>query len=314
MLEHKLRDISADNGICISAEILYRRYNSDKYADKVHSMVDQFKDARKIFLASNKNFYDICLYDFGADSSKIKSLLEERGFSVALQSECSAELAAASKLQVFSDSENFKIDAFRILNIPFISPIQPYGFDATEKFLQSIIEALKSCESKYSDSPKKNNNSDNLSILPSSEEIEVFSSLLEKLRNCLFGFIISEHDDVNLFEKGNKLPAAYAISFIRSCGLEFVFFIKNKGKAKVDMLSIEQLFPDSKKVLYNNLEELKSLIAEEQNLKFIYSDIRDDFRIFSLGKIPFSRNILEPGYLGAIETLRRFSELRELSL
>ncbi|GAF76725.1 unnamed protein product, partial [marine sediment metagenome] len=47
----------------------------------------------------------------------------------------------------------------------------------------------------------------------------------------------------------------------------------------------------------------------DRALRLVYSDLRNDSRVASAGKNPFSARLFEPGYAGALETWRRLLEL-----
>ena len=71
---------------------------------------------------------------------------------------------------------------------------------------------------------------------------------------------------------------------------------------------LEKHPPETK--FFKDRAELGALLSREKS-RLVYSEVRGDARLLRLGKTPVPPSVCEPGYSGAVETLRRLAELCE---
>ena len=64
-------------------------------------------------------------------------------------------------------------------------------------------------------------------------------------------------------------------------------------------------------VFFDSPASLLKVLSGDRGLRLVYSDIPLDPRLAAAGKSAFSVAVCEPGYEGAVETLRRFAQLCE---
>ena len=62
---------------------------------------------------------------------------------------------------------------------------------------------------------------------------------------------------------------------------------------------------------FDSPASLLKVLSGDRALRLVYSDIPLDPRLAAAGKSAFSVALCEPGYEGAVETLRRFAQLCE---
>ena len=141
------------------------------------------------------------------------------------------------------------------------------------------------------------------------EIIGVMGSFSAFFKEKKFYFVILGQD-LEIFHNKAVFPAAIAIDFLSSCGFDVEILVSDSRKQ--DHFAIEKLTDGVNVRFCESTMDAIAILQSDSEKNYVYSDLRDDFRIMDMGKIPFSAAIIEPGYAGAAETLRRLAELSKI--
>ena len=299
--EDMCSNLSAETGMLLTLEAMRAEGCTHKASNEhinVAMMMEKYSEARKEYVSSGQKDFDVCLIDYGADSAPLKEFLEGRGLSVVVQEDFLVDAPASAAVQLCGDPDNYKSIAFRADSVPMVAEKYPYGFSQSKGWLADIKKKLAAA------GVKKDFNDE-----PSAEETAAFSRRLEKAKNIRFAFAGSEKELKSLNERKLCWPASQAADFLLSCGIRPVLFYEEFPGSAEKMSGLAKKFDA---VCCRPGELYAEMI--KKNIDLIYSDIRNDSRILRLGKHSFSSAMIEPGYAGAAETLRRFADMLEMPL
>ena len=269
---------------------------------KINLLTEKLKEAAK--MKNNDGgaaHYDVCLVDFGCFAGECRNLLEKKGISAVCQSAYSSAEPVYADIQVLFNSSSIKKEAFRRAGMKTADTCcLPFGFKNTEKWLSDIYKSF-SAEKRSRLKP------------PQPEYAEKAKKLSEMLSGCGAAFVADADELKFLLSENPDYPASLAYSFFVQANIPVSVFVniscaKDRNSRNVP----EELLCRMANVnflCFGSLEELNEMLSSADNIRIAYSDIRDDSRLRNIGKKPFSSDILEAGYDGAAETLRRIAEL-----
>lgn len=198
---------------------------------------------------------------------------------------------------------------FRKIDLPTISPDQPYGFKLTTNWINQVCTYLQI-------NPKKNKEwSSKYSTLE--KKYKELNREAEKL--CL-GIIISEEDVKRTIHPDYSKVSKITIIEQNQPSIPLINFFEDMGfKLKIMIVSSKDKYFDIKEKIENSLNKKENCaisyckdidILEEwlnkKEIDAIYSDFIFDKRITGKGKNRLSNDVyFEMGYEGAIRTLER---------
>ncbi len=246
------------------------------------------------------------LIGFGHDVGAVEALLAAGGFQPAGPGSFYGK-AASSALNVLSDEALYMGPAFGAAGLRWLHAPPPYGFAATRKWLGCVAGALG----------RKGGPAG-----PSAAQLSAAAELRRRARGYAAGLGVWRGEEELLegrrvkaalallseggfgaglfvFTRGEKLSPAERAGALR----EFRRLARARGKA-ADGRGPFVKFADSP-------AGLRAAAAGAGKLRLFYSDLRNDERVRAAGLTPFSANIFQPGYDGALETWRRMIELCE---
>ena len=293
--------LSAETGMLLTLEETRVEGCTHKASSEhinIEMMLEKYRVARKEYVSSGREDFDVCLLDYGADSLILKEFLEGRGLSVIVQEDFLVDAPASAAVQLCGDPDNYKSIAFRVAGVPFVAEKYPYGFAQTREWLEDIKIKLEAAGIKKE-----------LETGPSAAETAAFNLWLEKTKKIHFAFAGGKKELESLGVRKLCWPASQMADFLLSCGIRPVLFYEESPDSTDKMEDMPEKFDT---VCCRPGEIPTEMI--KNNMDFIYSDIRNDSRIMHLGKHSFSSAVLEPGYAGAAETLRRFADILEMPL
>lgn len=295
-VDNIVKKAEQDNSAKIICEDIHNVY--DNSAEKLNIQSGLFYERLKN--SARKKDFDVCLVDFSTYSDTVRQMLEEKGIRTIVQSEFASDEPAAAALQVLFNKHTLKNEVFQHLNYDFISPERPFGFKNTKKWLQTVACRLK----------EHGISSVNSNLDPNPDEKSEENFLQEKLAGIPFAFILTEEDLPLFLTENQNYPASSVFSFLRQTKMNVHLLIKKDDSG----CAVKSSFDEAKALFFSDNRELQNLIYEIKDLKLIYSDFRDDSRILDMGKSPVSLKVLQAGYIGAIETLKRLAELSYIEL
>lgn len=288
-----------------------KKYDVSIGVENIHGVMDPEEKeypeklclyAKAISKWADKPECHVCLTGFQPFSAVLEKMLEEKGIEAKSQGTFdSVTEFVNSALYVFYYSgtltERFILNQGR----KTLSGIRPFGLEGTKNWLKRISESLRENGIK---TKKKQ-----YDIEPSDYLISHWEELNRMLEGTRIAFIITGKDADDILKNGQDFPAINMISFLNQTSMEMVFLVKDVSNPPLRLFSKFNLkkhsfFP------FESENEILNILENIPNLKMVYSDLRDDERIVCAGKIPFSSDLLEPGYEGAVETLRRIAELQ----
>lgn len=290
-LEEMVSGISARTGARISVENVYRtgEGEAERDAGRLAAMVRELRRGRG-------PVSDVCLVDYGAGAGELARLLSERGVTSSVLGTVLSGEAARARLRLLADPGSMKARAFTAAGLRWIAPPLPYGFSAADAWLRAAGKALG----------RK---------LPgaSSAEKREAAALKKSLARVRAGFIVGEEDLERLACGDKDFPAALTLPFLSWAGLGVTLFVKTGGRRPALPGPLAALLePCRPRVeVFSGRAGLYRALGRSRETRLVYSDIRADSRLTDAGKSPFSLALLEYGYAGAVETLRRMSELAE---
>ncbi|PKM97532.1 MAG: hypothetical protein CVU79_07795 [Elusimicrobia bacterium HGW-Elusimicrobia-3] len=289
-LEQAVKDVSAATGTEISLEDVHGFDAEDEERDAKRLAVM----VRTLRRAAGKPAYDACLVDFGPGAGALSDYLGRHGVTTRAQHANFTPEAARARLRVLADASSIKAAAFTAAGKKWIAPPLPYGFAAADAWRRSVGASLGK-------------------ELPgaTAEEKKAAAALLRELKPVYAGFILEEADLKRLAAADSDFPAALALPLLAWAGVGVHLLVKTAGrKPQLPPALLRLLKPCRPKVdTFTDQAGLYRALSRAAATRLVYSDIRADARLTAVGKSPFSCALLEYGYAGAVETLRRLAEL-----
>ncbi|MCX5791615.1 MAG: hypothetical protein NTY45_05260 [Elusimicrobia bacterium] len=282
------------------AKVVLENYNSfSEYAPaKVAVRIAHM--AGKLSRGSRRKTHDVHLVDDGMAGEKLAGLLICAGLSVARPGKDFYAAARSARLQVLSGPDTVLGPAFDKASMKWLLPPSPYGFAGTDAWLAAIAGALGRKKIKTGPAPAL---------------VKEAAVLWRRSRKYAVGFVL-EAEDIKFMGGETALTMAPVLPVLGEAGFRVRLFIKGEGLSKTAAAGFSKLkaaVPGCALSVkfFNTMDELAVLLRTDSALKLVYSDIRMDPRVVAAGKNSFSAALLEPGYLGAVETWRRLLELCE---
>ncbi|MDT8285601.1 MAG: AAA family ATPase [Elusimicrobiales bacterium] len=247
---------------------------------------------------------DLNLVNFASGKAlPLIDLLVSLGLSVAPPERDFYGDIAAARLQVLAYPDPVLTTAFDELKIKWISPPAPYGLAATESWLRAIFV-------KVGRKPPR------VGIGPSAADTARHSDLKKSLTRFAAGFIASP-DEIPTLEGTWAVSGVPMFSFMREAGMPVRLFSYAPDRAaKALAVKEAELLAGRTGVKprlssFDSPAALRRALAADRALRIVYSDIPGDKRLAAAGKTDFSSSMCEPGYEGALETMRRLLNLCE---
>jgi len=288
----------------LGVEVLLDNFNSfyAETPEKVRAR-SAFVARRLTALKRVKPSVDLNLINFSGSREPLTALLLSRGLTMMPYEKDFYRDIASARLQVLSAPDPVLTTAFDKLGIKWVSPTAPYGLGATEAWLRALFAALGR------KAPKEG-------FGPSKKDLADYSAQAKRLSRCAAGFVASPKEFGTL-ESSWAVSGMPLISFLKEAGLAIRLFAyapdataKAFARTEAGLLGAKTgTLP--KLVFFDSPVSLTKVLAGDRALRLVYSDIPLDPRIAAAGKNVFSVAICEPGYSGAVETLRRFAQLCE---
>jgi len=250
--------------------------------------------ARKIKAAGKpRRRFDLNMVDFGTSRAPLSDLLVCAGFSIAPQDGDFYADIVSSKLQLLPSPDPIMRAAFDKLGLKWISPPAPYGMAATKVWLNAVLEAVGK-RTRF-DSP------------PSTA---LYAGLSKKAAGFRAGFVV-EAGELSMLDGGESMHGVPVLSFLAEAGFRLgLLAYAPSPAAKVKAQSGFKTLPPAVRCaagldFFDSPAGLYKKLAGDRTMRLLYSDMPMDSRAAAAGKTPFSSALFEPGYEGAVETLRR---------
>ncbi|MDP2865383.1 MAG: nitrogenase component 1, partial [Elusimicrobiota bacterium] len=172
--------------------------------------------ARKLKAAgAKKASKDINLVGFGRHREALASLLSERGLSVRTPGPDFYGDILGSRLQVLSEPDAERIEAFDSSSVKWVSPEAPYGFGRTRAWIKSLFSALGSAPGADPGSGKA-----------LSAEMKKLSAEAAEFR---VGFVVPQ-GEIGLLEGSSATSMVPVIPFLCEAGFAIKLFVYAPGK------------------------------------------------------------------------------------
>ncbi len=288
----------------LGVEVLRENFNSfyTETPEKVQAR-SAFVVRRLSALKRVKPSRDVNLINFGSSREPLTDLLASKGLSVkSWDTEFYKDIASA-RLQVLSSADPVLTGAFDKLGIKWTAPGAPYGFAATKAWLRALFTALGR------KSPAEG-------FGPSKKEAAAHSALAKRLSRFAAGFVASPKE-FGMLEGSWAVSGVPLVSFLAEAGLAVRLFVHTADPALKALARTEAVALAArtgikfKLVFFDSPGGLLKALSGDRALRLAYSDIPLDPRLSAAGKSAFSVAVCEPGYEGALETLRRLAQLCE---
>ncbi|MDP2866625.1 MAG: nitrogenase component 1, partial [Elusimicrobiota bacterium] len=304
----------------LGVEVLRENFNSfyTETPEKVRAR-SAFVARRLAALGRVKPSLDVNLINFGGSLDPLSALLASRGLSLgSLEGDFYGDIASA-RLQVLSSADPVLTGAFDKLGIKWAAPGAPYGFAATKAWLRALFAALGR------KSPPEG-------FGPSKKESAAHAALARRLSRFAAGFVAAP-EEFGMLEGSWSVSGVPLVSFLAEAGLAlrlFAYLSPDNGIKKEPYCPSDPPAPAAKALarteaaalaartgtkprlaFFDSPASLLKALSGDRALRLVYSDIPLDPRLSASGKNPFSVAVCEPGYEGAVETLRRLAQLCE---
>lgn len=189
---------------------------------------------------------------------------------------------------------------FRRLDIPTIMPRAPYGFAATERWLEQVANHF---------------DVDVDSQDGFAREIEARRRALEPLRReaqaYRVGMVLAPADIEALLRPSCFFYAIPIVSLLEEMGFGIEFLVARADEPRVARAKLEGLLDDPSRheiSFVSSLRETRQWL-QETSARCIYSDVRYDRRLLQSGKAGFSLFLFEMGLGGFTRSLSRLLNL-----
>ncbi|MDD5209762.1 MAG: AAA family ATPase [Elusimicrobiales bacterium] len=286
----------------LGVEVLRENFNSfyTQTPEKVRAR-SAFVARRLKALGRVKPAQDVNLINFGSSREPLTALLAAKGLAVKDWDTEFYKDIASSRLQVLSSADPVLTGAFDKLKIKWVAPAAPYGFVATNSWLRTLFAALGR------KSPPEG-------FGPSEKESAAHAAAAKKLSRFAAGFVASP-GEFGMLEGTWAVSGVPLISFLSEAGLALRLFVHAAGPevkalAKTEAAALAAKTGTKPRLaFFDSPGALLKTLADDRALRLVYSDIPLDPRLSAAGKNSFSVAVCEPGYEGALETLRRLAQL-----
>lgn len=287
----------------LGVEVLRENFNSfsAETPEKVRARA-AFVARRLFALRKTKPSVDVNLVNFSDSQGPLSSLLASRGLTLLPYKKDFYGDIAAARLQVLSSADPVLTAAFDKLGVKWVAPGAPYGFTATKAWLKEVFAALgKSPAGGFG---------------PSKKEAAAFAAAAKRLSRFAAGFVVSPAE-IRMLESSWSVSGVPLVSFLGETGLSIRLFAyapaaEEKALAKAEAAALAARTGTKPRLaFFDSPASLLKVLSGDRDLRLVYSDIPLDPRLAAAGKSAFSVAACEPGYEGALETLRRFAQLCE---
>jgi nitrogenase iron protein NifH len=243
---------------------------------------------------------DVNLIGFGESAERLTALLAEMGISAGEPGSDFYGAARASRLQVLSTPDSVLGPAFDKAKMKWLLPPPPYGFAGAAAWLAAVAGALGRKKAVTG---------------PSAAQKEAALQLWRRSRGYAVGFILAA-EEINLLSGSSALRMVPVLPVLVEAGFGIRLFVSGESfykKTAADISALKAALPEMRLSVkfFETKKELAALLRGDPVLRLVYSDVRNDPRVVSAGKNPFSAALFEPGYEGALESRRRLAELCE---
>jgi hypothetical protein len=236
---------------------------------------------------------------FGASRAPLLDLLISAGLSVTPQGGDLYGDIASAKLQLLASPDPVLTSAFGLLGLKWSSPRAPYGPAATAAWLGAVLKAVG----------KK------AGPLPMTWRA-AYLRLSKKAEGFRIGFVCGA-DEIPELDGGELARGVPLLSFLAEAGFKIGFLVHSPSPAaREQAASGLKALPSAVKRAagldyFDSPDGLHGKLVRDRTMRLLYSDMPMDPRAGAAGKASFSTALFEPGFEGAVETLRRLLALCE---
>ena len=288
----------------LGVEVLRENFNSFSAGTPEKIRARSAFVARRLFaLRKTKPSVDVNLINFADSQGPLTALLVSRGLTLMQYKKDFYGDIAAARLQVLTSPDPVLTAAFDKLGVKWVSPGAPYGFAATKNWVKAVFAALGR------KSPPEG-------FGPSKKEAAAQAAAARRLSRFAAGFVVSP-DEIRMLESSWSVSGVPLVSFLGESGLAIRLFAyapaaEAKALAKTEAAALAAKTGTKPRLaFFDSPASLLKVLSGDRALRLVYSDIPLDPRLAAAGKSAFSVALCEPGYEGAVETLRRFAQLCE---
>ncbi len=275
----------------------YEEYSESRAAARSALILRGLERGRK---AGAKPRFDAALYGYGRLAAPLCGLLAQAGVGAAPETEDFYGPLLAAKLLVLRGRDEALCPALDKAGIPWTVPPAPYGFAGTKAWAAAVFKALGRRLP--------------AAALPSREQASRAGSLRRLAGKYRIGLVTPAAEIEGITE--GRLAEGLGLAAESGFGFDLLVYLEGKAGRPAALRAAAAL---GKAFRAGNLRtrffsapgELERLLAARGGPDLVYSDLRRDPRALAAGKNSFSSLIFEPGYEGALESVRRLLELCE---
>ena len=298
-----VRRTEKETGVKIAVEHFNSFYEHSPAKAALRSAFMASKLAKAAAGRGGKKKYDVNLVNWGpVPAAALRELLAAQGLVPAPAGGDFYMTAASARLQVIAGPDSVLGPAFAKARMEWTAPAAPYGLAGTSGWLTALTAAL---------GRKK-------PAGPGPALRKEYQRLSAQLRRYAAAFILSP-GELSMLGGGTALKTVPVLAALAEAGLKVRLLISGEAGREVTrhtaklIKNLKAATPGLRvsAAAFGKPEELSALLRSGKELRLVYSDIRMDPRVTGAGKTPFSAALFEPGYDGAVETLRRLLELCE---
>lgn len=294
-----VKDLAAAVG---GAEMLTNIYNDffeaspDKVTARARFMAGRLK------AAAGRPSKDVNLTGFGSWTGEIAALLSQRGVSAVVPCGDFYRDAAAARLQVLAEPDPILRPAFDAAGNKWLLPVAaPYGFAGTRAWLGEVFSSLKRKPAGLGPTPAL------------SKEMEELS---RQAREFTVAFVLATEGEAEYLKGSEATSGLPLLPFLLEAGFSVRLLVFAQGPAE-KKTALSKLTPLRREAgrgklkidFFSNPAELSGLLVCDGATRLVYSDITRDRRVAEAGRQVLHPSVFEPGYEGAVETVRRLLEL-----
>lgn len=282
-------------------KILRDRFNSFYTGNPVKIKARaEYAAARIKALGKAKPRYDVNFCGFGSALGPLQDLLEAAGISCAPPDGEYYGNIAASRLQLLAEPDPVLAGALEATGRKWICPAAPYGVAATRTWLARVAKAVGR----------------RAGSLPALSRAA--SAQWRALSRSAGGFsvlFVCEASELTGLDGSPMVHGVPLLSFLAEAGFGLKFLVRSRdASSRAAASAALKKLPAAVRRrcsldFFDSPAALSKKLAADRGARLLYSDIPMDPRAARAGKAPFSGALFEPGFEGAVETLRRLTAL-----
>ncbi|HNT96656.1 MAG TPA: hypothetical protein PKK31_00140 [Elusimicrobiales bacterium] len=244
---------------------------------------------------------DVNLIGFGACREELAALLERTGLTSASPSEDFYASVSRGRLAVLPAPDAALCAAFDEAGLKWLVPPAPYGFAGVRAWLEGIRAALGRRTPAAGPAPG------------AEKERRALALAAGRYRACF----VAAPEELEPLAGGILTGGVPVLPVVLEGGFRADLLVyapdpAARTRAAAAALALgRKLGAPLRPRFFSTPARLDALLRRPRAMKLVYSDARLDPRVTGAGRRPFSAALFEPGYDGALETVRRLLELCE---